>query len=72
MPWSLRRSTSGSGLGAATYLATANPVGLIVSGGMNVYGEASGKSTIQGRAQATAKEIADQLRLRFQQQGWIP
>jgi hypothetical protein len=46
-------------------------VGLAVSGGMKVYDEASGKSTIQGRAQATAKEIAQQIQPRFQQQGWI-
>jgi len=61
----------GAALGVATFLATANPVGLIVSGGMKVYGEASGKSTIQGRAQATAKEIADVLKKRFTEQGWI-
>jgi hypothetical protein len=61
----------GAGVGAATFLATANPVGLIVSGGMNVYGEASGKSTVEGRAQATAKEIAGVLKERFQEQGWI-
>jgi hypothetical protein len=64
--------TPGAALGAAAFLATANPVGLVVGGGMKVYDEASGKSTIQGRAQATAKEIADQLKTRFQQQGWIP
>jgi hypothetical protein len=64
--------TSGAALGAAAFIATSNPVGLVVSGGMKVYDEASGKSTIQGRAQATAKEIADQLKTRFQQQGWIP
>ena len=61
----------GAALGVATFLATANPVGLIVSGGMKVYGEASGKATIQGRAQATAKEIAEVLKKRFTEQGWI-
>ena len=64
--------TPGAALGTAAFIATSNPVGLVVSGGMKVYDEASGKSTIQGRAQATAKEIADQLKTRFQQQGWIP
>ncbi len=63
--------TPGAALGVATFLATANPAGLIVSSGMKVYGEASGKSTVQGRAQATAKEIADVLKKRFQEQGWI-
>jgi hypothetical protein len=61
----------GAALGVATFLATANPAGLIISSGMKIYGEASGKSTIQGRAQATAKEIADVLQKRFQEQGWI-
>lgn len=63
--------TPGAAVGLAAFIATSNPVGLAVSGGMKVYGEASGKSTIQGRAQATAKEIADQIKPRFQQQGWI-
>jgi hypothetical protein len=63
--------TPGMALGAATLLATHNPVGLIVSGGMKIYGEESGKSTIEGRADQAAKEIADVLKQRFQQQGWI-
>lgn len=63
--------TPGAAMGAATLIATANPVGLIVSGGMKVYGEKSGKSTLAGRAEATAKEIAEVFRQRFQEQGWI-
>ena len=58
-------------LGVAGLAATGNPAGLIISTGLKVYGEESGKSTVQGRAQQTAKEIADQLKVRFQQQGWI-
>ena len=61
----------GAAVGAATFLATANPAGLIVSTGMRVYGEASGKSKIEGRAEKTAKEIADVLKSRFKEQGWI-
>jgi len=61
----------GMGLGAASWLVTGSPVGLIASGGLKIYGEASGKSTIEGRAKQTAKEIADVLKGRFQQQGWI-
>jgi len=38
---------------------------------MKIYGEESGKSTIEGRADATAKEIAATIKPRFQQQGWI-
>jgi hypothetical protein len=61
----------GGVLGVATFLATKNPAGLIISGGMHIYGEASGSSKVEGRAKATAKEIADVLKQRFQQQGWI-
>jgi hypothetical protein len=53
------------------FLATANPVGLLVSGGAKVYGEASGKSKLSGRAEATVKEIMEQAKPRFQQMGWI-
>jgi len=63
--------TPGAALGVATFAATANPAGLIISTGMKVYGEASGSSKVEGRAKATAKEIADVLKTRFQQQGWI-
>jgi hypothetical protein len=63
--------TPGAALGAATFIATANPAGLIVSSGMKAYGEASGSSKLEGRAKATAKEIADVLKPRFQEQGWI-
>jgi len=56
---------------AAVAIATGNPIGLIVSGGMKIYGEASGSSQLEGRAKATAKEIADVLKTRFEQQGWI-
>jgi len=63
--------TPGEDLGIVGLLATHNPAGLIISGGMHLYGEESGKATIQGRAKATAKEIADVLKKRFQEQGWI-
>lgn len=61
----------GAALGVAGVIATGNPLGLILSTGMKIYGEESGKSKLEGRAKATAKEIADQLRPRFEQQGWI-
>ena len=63
--------TPGADLGAAALIATHNPLGLIVSTGMKIYGEESGKSTVKGRAAQTAKEIADVLQKRFQQEGWI-
>lgn len=55
----------------AAAIASGNPLGLIVSGGMKLYGEESGKSKIEGRVKQTVKEIADVLKERFKQQGWI-
>jgi hypothetical protein len=63
--------TPGSAVGLATLLATGNPAGLIVSTGMKVYGEKSGRSTVEGRAKQISQEIGDVLKKRFQQQGWI-
>jgi hypothetical protein len=63
--------TPGAALGLVTLAATANPAGLIISSGVKVYGEESGSSKVEGRAKATAKEIADVLKQRFQDQGWI-
>ena len=59
-------------LGIATFLATKNPAGLIINGGMQAYGAASGNSGVEGRAKATAKEISEVLKKRFQEEGWIP
>jgi hypothetical protein len=63
--------TPGGAVGVAALIVTGNPVGLIVGGGVKAYGEYSGSSKVEGRAQAIAKEITDQLRLKFQEQGWI-
>jgi hypothetical protein len=63
--------TPGGAVGLAASIATANPAGFIVSTGMKVYGEASGSSKVEGRAEKTAKEIANVLKKRFQEQGWI-
>jgi len=63
--------TPGAVVPAAVAIATANPIGLIVSTGVKVYGEESGSSTIEGRAKAVAEEIAKQLEPRYQEQGWI-
>ena len=63
--------TPGLVVPAAVTIATGNPVGLIVMGGMKIYGEASGRNKLMGRAKATADEIAAQLKVRFQERGWI-
>ncbi|HXI72861.1 MAG TPA: DUF4410 domain-containing protein [Verrucomicrobiae bacterium] len=61
----------GMAVGGAAWLITGSPVGLIVGGGMKVYGEASGSSKVEGRAKQSAKEIADLLKKRFKEEGWI-
>jgi hypothetical protein len=38
---------------------------------MKIYGEASGSAKIEGRGKATAKEIAERLKERFEEEGWI-
>jgi hypothetical protein len=63
--------TPGSGASAAGLLATGSPVGLIVGSGVRVYEEASGYSTVAGRARATAKEISADLKKLFQEESWI-
>jgi len=55
----------------AVLAATANPIGLLVMGGMKVHGEVTGKSKLEGAAKRTAEVIADRLRIRFKEAGWI-
>jgi hypothetical protein len=56
---------------AAVTIATGNPIGLIVVGGAKIIAAASGRTGLEGRAKATADEIAAQLKIRFQDRGWI-
>jgi len=63
--------TPGTVLGAASLIATHNPLGLIVNTGIQAYGELSGSSKLEGRAKQTAKEISEVLKKRFQEQGWV-
>lgn len=51
--------------------ASGNPIGLIVGSALKVGGEVTGRSTIEGAAKRTAKEIGDQLQVAFRKQGWI-
>ena len=51
--------------------ATANPIGLIASGTAKVAGEVTGKNTLANAAERTVDEIADELRVRFLERGWI-
>ena len=61
----------GTAVGIASTIATANPAGLIISSAMKAHGEISGSSTVEGRAEQTAKEIAGELKKKFKEQGWI-
>jgi hypothetical protein len=63
--------TPGGAVGVVALIATANPVGLIVGGGIKAYGEYSGTSKVEGRAKDTAKGIMEVLKKRFQEEGWI-
>jgi len=62
----------GAAVGLATFAATKNPIGLIVSTGVKLHDEKTGSATIQGKAQQVATQIAKEIRPRFEQQGWIP
>jgi len=70
-------TASGGGKGPGTVVpaivtvATANPIGLIVGGVVKAEGELSGRSTVEGTAKRTADKIADELRVKFEEQGWI-
>jgi len=63
--------TPGVLLPLAVTVATANPIGLAVGGAVKVGEEASGKSTVEGVAASVADRIADELRVKFREQGWI-
>jgi len=61
----------GAALGVVGLVTMHNPIGLIVSTGMKEHDEKTGSSTLKGRAEDTAKEIASVLKQRFEEQGWI-
>lgn len=63
--------TPGEALGVVGLMATANPAGLIIGSGVKAAGEVSGSSRLEGRARATARVIAQQLKIRFQEMGWL-
>jgi hypothetical protein len=55
----------------AVMAATANPIGLVVGGTVKLAGEATGSDTIEGAAERTADEIAEQLIEAAKKHGWI-
>jgi hypothetical protein len=68
-------SAGGKGPGAAVPLlvtvATANPIGLAVSGAVKAEGELSGRTTVKGAGKRAADEIAERMKARFKSEGWI-
>ena len=52
-------------------VATANPIGLIVTLPVKVGSELSGKGTVEGVGKKMADKIADELEKKFREQGWI-
>jgi hypothetical protein len=72
--WALSSSgseTPGILVPVATAIALGNPLHLLFSTAMKIYGEESGRSKLEGRAKATADALAGQLRIAFQDWGWI-
>jgi hypothetical protein len=63
--------TPGLLLPIAVVAATANPIGLVVGGGMHAYGELSGKNTVQAAAKETAELLGKELEAAFKRHGWI-
>jgi Domain of unknown function (DUF4410) len=61
----------GEALPLAVAVASGNPIGLIVSSAAKVEGEVSGRTTIEGSAERTAKELAEKFKVGAQRQGWI-
>ena len=63
--------TPGVAVGVLGTIATHNPLGLIVSTGVKTHEEKSGGGKMQGRATDTGEKIADMLKKRFGELGWI-
>jgi hypothetical protein len=63
--------TPGGAVPVGVAIATANPVGVLVVGGIKTHGELSGRSRIEGRVEQATTEIMKHLKPRFREQGWI-
>ncbi|HRH72330.1 MAG TPA: DUF4410 domain-containing protein [Zoogloea sp.] len=57
--------------GLAGLAATGNPVGLIVGGLSKIAGEQTGSASLEGMAKQAADKIADELKPKFKEQGWL-
>lgn len=61
----------GGAVPLAVAVATANPIGLVVGGGVKAYGELSGSDTIEGAAQRTANVVLEKIKAAAENRGWI-
>ena len=50
---------------------TANPIGLIVMAPIKIGSEISGRNTVEGVGKRMSDKIADELEIKFREQGWI-
>jgi hypothetical protein len=57
--------------GLAGLAATGNPVGLMVGGLSKITVEQTGSSNLEGMAKQAADKIADELKPKFKEQGWL-
>jgi hypothetical protein len=63
--------TPGTIVPLAVTIATANPIGIAVGGAVKAGQELTGSSKIDAKAKDTAELIAKELKVRFQEEGWI-
>ena len=61
----------GAAMGAVGIIAMHNPLGLIVSTASKKHKEKTGEAGLEGREKDIATTIAEELKKRFQEQGWI-
>jgi hypothetical protein len=70
-------ATSGAGKSPGTVVpiivtvVTKNPIGLLVTTPIKVGSEMAGKGQIEDVGERMADKIADELEIKFQEQGWI-
>lgn len=70
-------TTSGAGKSPGTVvpilvtIVTHNPIGLLVTAPIKVGGEIAGKGQIEDVGERMADKIADELEIKFREQGWI-
>lgn len=50
---------------------TANPIGLIIMAPVKIGTEMSGRDTVKGVGKRMSEKIADELEIKFREQGWI-